>query len=159
MTDINSTQAIILAVLHEKNASGAYIEAQARKLDGHWTVTRSQIYRELPKLADTGLISRIDPNEEWQGSEPYTLTVAGRLAYRDWYDNKVIPHTTRDPWILRQRLGAYTGITADDVQLLNVDATEWAQMALQREYTKESPDPLLVARYLKAIEWFSGSLA
>lgn len=159
MTEINATQAIILAVLHEGPAPGAHIEAEARSLDGHWNVTRSQVYRELPKMTELGYVNKLeaDPGARW--AEPYELTEIGRLAYQDWFANKKLSAITRDPWMLRQMLSGYTGITPEDAQNLQVDALEAIQADLLAESAKPKPDPVLLSRYQTALLWFSGSLS
>lgn len=157
--DINPTQAIILAVLHQGKAPGSRVEAESNKLHGHWNVTRSQIYRELPVLARLGLVQPVAPGDEWRGSEPYEITHEGKRAYAEWFANKTILPITRDPWILRQRLSAYTGISDQDRQHLMDDAIECVQIDLAKEKDKDYPDPLLVHRYEAMLAWFSGSLS
>lgn len=159
MTDINPTQAIILAILHKGSAPGAHIELAARKLDGHWNVTRSQVYRELPKLTKLGLLIRLEPVEEVRWHDPYKLTDAGRRAYQNWFTNQKISAITRDPWMLRKLLCEYTGISSEDERNLHADALEAIQASLSAEAAKPKPDPILLSRYQTAYAWFSGSLS
>jgi DNA-binding PadR family transcriptional regulator len=160
MTGINPTQAIILAVLHSGPASGAKIEAETHKLEGHWNVTRSQLYRELPVLHDQGLVIKPHAGEEWKGAEPYAITSAGRRQYVEWYEKREKLSTiTRDPWILRQRLTDYTNTSVESRRLLLSEAITATEEALAREREKLNPDPLLIARYEIARSWYLGSLS
>lgn len=162
MTDsneINPTQAIILAILHGGAASGASVEQETRSLDGHWNVTRSQVYRELPKLIEMGYVVKLEADASMRWATPYAITETGRLAYQDWFINAKVSAITRDPWMLRHRLSGYTGITDEEARSLQVDAVDALQEALQLESSKEKPDPILLSRYQTALAWFSGALS
>lgn len=163
MTDkgINSTQAIILAVLSARPASGSVVEYEARKLEGHWNVTRSQIYRELQALAASGLLRRVSPDGEWRGKEPYEITEAGRLEFRAWFDlfrTRKLQTVTRNPWILRQKLAMYADIPETEREQLRASAFTEAQSAFLREAGREFPDPMLVRKLHAEVDWFSGAL-
>ena len=159
MTDINATQAIILAVLHDTEAPGSHVESEARKLAGHWNVTRSQVYRELPVLTVAGFLVKLDPDPDNRWAEPYRITEQGRAAFLDWFLNKKLSHIVRDPWILRQRLAEYAGIPDTEKRVLAMDALAATEAELLREQAKPTPDPLLLARHQAAIAWFMGSLS
>lgn len=160
MTELNSTQAIILGILHDGPAPGSKIEAEARKLDGHWNVTRSQVYRELPVLHEKGFATKLlEPSEEWKGVDPYVITRAGRVEYSAWFQIRELTSITRDPWILRERLIAYTGLTDEVRESFLLDALTAAQTALQAELSKDHPDKLLIDRHTTAVDWFAGSLS
>lgn len=162
MTDINSTQAIILAVLSKRNASGSVVEEEARKLEGHWHVTRSQIYRELHALSEAGLLRRVAPGDEWRGKEPFEITDDGHAAFRSWfigYTSHKLATVTRNPWILRQKLSDYTDIPTEDRDRLASAALYSAQDALNYESLKESPDPVLMRKLQADVDWFSKALS
>ncbi len=53
---VNATAAALLGLLHEGSMTGGQLMAEAeRRLGAYWSMTRSQVYRELPALASNGL--------------------------------------------------------------------------------------------------------
>ena len=73
----------LLGLLHEGPASG-YDLMQIFKLSLHntWPATQGQVYTELGKLADAGLLS-VRANGS-RGRKEYTLTDAGLAELRRW---------------------------------------------------------------------------
>jgi DNA-binding PadR family transcriptional regulator len=56
-THINPTAAALLGLLHEGPMTGGQLMAAAeRRLGPYWSMTRSQVYRELPVLAEMGFV-------------------------------------------------------------------------------------------------------
>ena len=71
--------------------------------DGHdcdfWNLNRSQVYRELSKLAESGLV---DAGEKGVRDQvPYAITDGGRDAFRDWLNEDPGPETNRSPLHLK----------------------------------------------------------
>ena len=60
--------------------------AAAVQVEGFFNVTRSQLYRELHKLADDGLIKAGKRGP--RGSTPYRITAAGRKEGARWMKAK-----------------------------------------------------------------------
>lgn len=147
---INSTQAIILAVLHSGPASGSDIEAQTKTFGGHWNVTRSQIYRELPVLAEKGLVVAGVPDETRRWAQPYTITEPGRNEYRIWLYKDKIHAIQHNPWVLRAKLLDYSDESADTRAGFHADAIHYYQNLLDTE-----TDSLLRDQYAVTIAWFS----
>ncbi|MGI8549829.1 MAG: PadR family transcriptional regulator [Dehalococcoidia bacterium] len=80
---LNATAASLLGFLHRGPMTGWDLVATAEEVIGDfWSLTRSQVYRELTAMAAAGLVQagRLGPRER----RPYTLTEAGRVAFRDW---------------------------------------------------------------------------
>lgn len=89
---LNSTSAVILGVLHDGPATGGDIVlAASRRLAAQGGVTRSQVYRELPALAEAGYLKAGRPGA--RSSHPYSITAAGRRAFARW---AVSPDGTAD---------------------------------------------------------------
>ncbi|WP_431037575.1 PadR family transcriptional regulator [Streptomyces sp. P6-2-1] len=83
MHNLNSTAATILGLLHGGEASGYELLAVAEKTVGaFWTLTRSQVYRELTALAHRGLITGGDAGPRTRVR--YHLSDAGREAFAEW---------------------------------------------------------------------------
>jgi hypothetical protein len=95
---LNTTAACVLGLLElgpppwmadraaEDEMTGWQIyEAAADSLCQFWNITRSQIYLELPRLAEAGLVmarEEVGPRER----RPYRITEAGRQAFRVWIE-------------------------------------------------------------------------
>ena len=56
---LNATAGALLGLLRDGPRSGYDLVAAAQEvIGGFWTITRSQVYRELAALADRGLLER-----------------------------------------------------------------------------------------------------
>jgi DNA-binding PadR family transcriptional regulator len=96
LSAINTTGAAVLGLLQLGPAPGApdvpseegmsgwdlYVTA-TMSLGRFWNVTRSQIYRELQRLADDGLVEAVGESGARE-RRPYRVTAAGRAAFTDW---------------------------------------------------------------------------
>ena len=73
---VNATAAALLGLLHESPMTGGQLMAAAeRRLGPYWSMTRSQVYRELPVLADLGFVRLGKPGP--RSSQPYAITASG----------------------------------------------------------------------------------
>ena len=100
MPELNATAAALLGLLHDGPMTGGQLVAAANeRFGGFFGVTRSQVYRELPALAEAGLVrlGRQGP----RSSQQYALTAAGKRAFRTWLASAVTPDQLRSPLILR----------------------------------------------------------
>jgi DNA-binding PadR family transcriptional regulator len=103
---LNSTSAVILGVLHDGTATGGEIVAAAsRRLTAQGGVTRSQVYRELPALAQAGYIKA--GKEGARSSHPYSITPAGRKAFVQWASTPNGNDSVRSQAVLRLGFGAH----------------------------------------------------
>jgi DNA-binding PadR family transcriptional regulator len=96
---VNATIGSLLGFLHEGPQSGWDLVATAqRMIGGFWTLTPSQIYRELARMAADGLIEadEVGPRER----RPYRLTDAGRGAFAQWLDEQPGVEQIRHPLLL-----------------------------------------------------------
>lgn len=96
---INATMGSLLGFLHEGPQSGWDLVATAERMIGaFWSLTRSQIYRELATMAADGLIEadQVGPRER----RPYRLTDAGREAFAQWLDEQPGVEQIRYPLLL-----------------------------------------------------------
>ena len=151
MNQINNTQAIILGILKNQPLAGCDIAITTTQLDGHWNVTRSQVYRELPKLADLGLVLAGDPISEERWKQPYFITDMGSHAYDEWFRSFSPKATQRDPWTLRVKLAEMSGDTDPE---LTVRAAEYFQILSENE-----EDSLLRELNRVKSEWFRGNIS
>ncbi len=103
---MNATAASLLGFLHERPMSGWDLVSTAQALIGDfWSITRSQVYRELAAMADAGLV-----RAERAGARdrrPYRLTAAGRRAFRRWMEVEPGPEQIRYPLLLKISFGRH----------------------------------------------------
>lgn len=81
--DLNATSAALLGLLFERPATGGQlVAASGARFGPFFSVTRSQVYRELPALADQGLLRLGKVGA--RSSQEYVITPAGKKAFRKW---------------------------------------------------------------------------
>jgi DNA-binding PadR family transcriptional regulator len=103
---LNATAASLLGFLHAGPMSGWDLHATAQHVIGDfWSITRSQVYRELAWMADAGLI---EPGERGtRDRRPYYLTDGGRAAFADWALEEPGLETIRFPLLLKLSFGRH----------------------------------------------------
>lgn len=112
---LNSTSAALLGLLHDGPMTGGQLVAAAKqRLGTFWTMTRSQVYRELPGLAGSGYVRLGKPGP--RSAQPYALTAAGKRAFAAWLSEPPGPDQSRNPVLLR--LGFGSSHSADQLQRL-----------------------------------------
>jgi len=80
---INATVGSLLGFLHEGPQSGWDLMVTAQdRIGGFWSLTRSQVYRELATMAEAGLITTDSTGP--RDRRAYRLTDAGRSAFAQW---------------------------------------------------------------------------
>ncbi len=102
-THVNSTAAALLGLLREGPATGGQLMALAEeRYSGFFGLTRSQVYRELPAMAEAGLL-RLGKLGA-RSSQQYALTATGRRAFKAWLledTGATVTDSVRSPLILR----------------------------------------------------------
>jgi DNA-binding PadR family transcriptional regulator len=97
---LNATAGALLGLLRSGARSGYDLVAEAQLvIGGFWTITRSQVYRELADLADRGLVERGQVGA--RDRQPFDLTAKGRAAFRSWVNTSPEPENLRIPLLLR----------------------------------------------------------
>jgi DNA-binding PadR family transcriptional regulator len=97
---LNATAGALLGLLRDGPRSGYELVAAAEEMiGGFWTITRSQVYRELAALADRGLLRRGETGP--RDRQPYHLTATGRAAFQQWVNTSPEPENLRIPLLLR----------------------------------------------------------
>lgn len=166
-TTLNSTAAALLGLLHDGPKTGGELVAAATERFGtFWTLTRSQVYRELPALASAGYVKlgKTGP----RSAQPYSITASGKKAFSAWLAEPAGQDHSRNPVLLRLGFGSHH--TKAQLKRLVTDAqTEHEQaLALDRQrladLRKNGSDPHLVATaefgvaYERALLKWLGSL-
>ena len=97
---VNATAAAILGLLHAGPMTGGELVAAAgERFGGFFSVTRSQVYRELPTLAEAGLL-RLGKLGA-RASQQYRITAAGKRSFQAWLAGPGGADALRSPLVLR----------------------------------------------------------
>jgi len=100
VTELNATAGALLGFLSREPMTGwQVVQAAELELCDFWNLNRSQVYRELAKLNDDGLIEAGDKGVREQ--LPYTITERGRAAFLDWLHEDPSPEIIRSPLHLK----------------------------------------------------------
>lgn len=103
---LNATAASLLGFLHEGPKSGWDLVATAQKRIGDfWSLTQSQVYRELAVMAEGGLVEARERGA--RDKRPYEITAAGRAAFADWVGRMPGDETIRFPLLLTVAFGRH----------------------------------------------------
>lgn len=137
---VNATGAALLGLLRDGPQSGyALAHAAADALGDFWTVTRSQVYRELAAMAADGLVQAEQAGA--RDRRPYRLTDAGRAAFATWLHDDPGPDTVRIPLLLR--LAFIDAL--DPARLVGLAATQREAHARQLAHYREVEAAALAA--------------
>ena len=134
---VNPTAAALLGLLQEGPMTGGQLMAAAQKrLGPFWSMTRSQVYRELPALAAAGLVKMGKPGA--RSSQPYSITPAGKRAFTRWLSDSPGREAVRNPVALRVAFGGQQA--GSRLQEIYAQASEYHNAALNeaREQAKEA---------------------
>lgn len=100
----NATAASLLGFLHERPMSGWDLVSTAQQRIGDfWSLTPSQVYRELATMAKARLIEAGPRGQRER--QPYMLTDAGREAFHHWVMQDPDKETIRFPLLLTVLFG------------------------------------------------------
>jgi len=103
---LNATAASLLGFLHSGPKTGWDLVATAeRDIGDFWSITQSQVYRELSTMAESGLVEAGERGA--RDSQPYAITDAGRQAFADWVAQPPGPEIIRFPLLLTVLFGAH----------------------------------------------------
>lgn len=116
MLELNPTAASLLGFLHHGPMTGYDLSQTAEMVIGSfWSITRSQVYRELSRMEDHGYLIAEDPGA--RDRRPFRLTDEGRDAFRRWSEMTPGDATIRIPFLLAVALGAFHDRTVLDDHL------------------------------------------
>ena len=124
----NPTAASLLGFLMDGPLTGwALVHTVQRRLGDFWSITRSQVYRELlvmerEGLVEAGPIGRRD-------SRPFAITDRGRHAFRAWAGSTLDDETTRIPLLLAVAFGRHVSRANLEQHLATHQAIHEARLA------------------------------
>jgi PadR family transcriptional regulator, regulatory protein AphA len=100
--DLSATAKVILGMLAMQPRSGYEIKNLVDNSTRYfWAASYGQIYPELRRLADAGLIEGTDSPTGGRQRTVYRLTKAGRHALREWHELPPEVFEYRDEWMLK----------------------------------------------------------
>ncbi len=103
---LNATAASLLGFLHERPMTGWDLVATAQALIGDfWSLTRSQVYRELATMERNGLIRAGEIGA--RDKRPYELTDEGRASFAAWVEREPGQENIRYPLLLTLAFGKH----------------------------------------------------
>jgi DNA-binding PadR family transcriptional regulator len=106
MRPLNATAASLLGFLHEGPMTGWDLVAAAQdRIGDFWSLTQSQVYRELTAMAGAGLVRAGERGR--RDRKPYEITDAGREAFARWVEREPAPETIRFPLLLTVMFGQH----------------------------------------------------
>lgn len=110
---LNSTAASLLGFLHEGPMSGWDLVTLAQERIGDfWTITQSQVYRELATMSADGLVVKGETGARER--TPYHITDAGREEFAAWIARDPGAETIRVPLLLTLSFGNHLDRTQLD---------------------------------------------
>lgn len=106
MPRLNATAASLLGFLHERPMTGwDLVETAQQRIGEFWSLTRSQVYRELAAMAQAGLVEAGERGP--RDRRPYSITAPGRSAFQEWLEREPGPETIRFPLLLAVGFGRH----------------------------------------------------
>ena len=120
--ELNATQGSLLGLLYDGPATGWELLQQVEAgLSRFWNVTPSHVYRELRALEGRKLLKAGNPGIRER--RPFTITAAGRKAFRTWIGQPPGPEQIRFPLLVtlwfgrhldRETLKRFLSLTRED---------------------------------------------
>jgi PadR family transcriptional regulator, regulatory protein AphA len=99
---MNAVTPVLLGLLAHKPRSGYDIKAAVdRSTRFFWAASYGQIYPELKRLEEEGLVEGEDRPNGGRSRRVYTLTPAGREALVEWLFGRTVTIELRDESLLR----------------------------------------------------------
>ncbi|MEJ8278520.1 PadR family transcriptional regulator [Pseudonocardia spirodelae] len=140
VTPVNATAAALLGLLHGGPMTGGQLVATAGERFGlFFSVTRSQVYRELPALTEEGLL-RLGKQGP-RASQQYVITAAGKRSFKYWLATGGDADAVRSPLVLRL-LHAGTLTVKQRTELLRSAREAYTErLAAARAAARANEDP------------------
>lgn len=103
---LNATAASLLGFLHEGPMTGwDLVTVVQQRIGNFWTLTQSQVYRELTAMAKAGLVEAGQPGR--RDRKPYSITDTGRATFAEWIDHEPGLEQIRFPLLLTIMFAAH----------------------------------------------------
>lgn len=162
----NATAASLLGFLHDGPMSGWDLAAVAQTVIGaFWSLTQSQVYRELDRMVDAGMVEAGETGP--RNRRPHAITDAGREAFAAWVNEDPGTEQIRFPLLLTVSFGRHLpparlrAIVEDHRRVHAARLAEYEQQHAAATATGMEPDPYALATLefglaheRSVMEWF-----
>lgn len=94
---------VLMILLHEKPASGYELTKAFEEVAGNfWQASHQQVYRELSRMRDEGLVEAEDIAQEGRpDKKDYSLTDEGLAQLREWLRQPTVAKRSNDEGLVR----------------------------------------------------------
>lgn len=161
--DLSATAYVILGMVSREARSGYEIKAA---VDGttrfFWAASYGQIYPELKRLSEAGLLEGVDASRGDRKRTVFAITADGKAELKDWLRKPPETAEMREEGLLKLFFSAALK-PAEAVETLRTMRTMRLELsqrlrAMEPEKTElEDPFPLMVLRAgIEFNEWFAG---
>ncbi|MFI7666870.1 PadR family transcriptional regulator [Nocardia sp. NPDC049526] len=134
---LNSTAASLLGFLHDGPMSGWDLVTEAQdRIGDFWTITQSQVYRELAAMDAAGLVEKGEIGARER--TPYQITEAGHEAFLEWIARDPGAETIRVPLLLTLSFGRH--VDSDRLDRIIAANKEIHQQRLDRYLADDHTD-------------------
>lgn len=161
--DLSATAYVILGMVSREPRSGYEIKAA---VDGttrfFWAASYGQIYPELKKLSEAGLVEGIDASQGDRKRTRYAITADGEAALKDWLRKPPEAAEMREEGLLKL---FFSGVLEREEAVETLRAMRQRRLELserlrsmepQKMENTEDPFPLMVLRAgIEFNEWFA----
>ena len=162
MEQLNATAYVILGFVRNEPRSGYEIKALVdNSTRFFWAASYGQIYPELRRLAEAGLIEGTDAPQGGRRRKEYRLTPAGREALVAWLDSPPETYEMRHEGMLKVFFSGVLEPPGQVQRLRDMAGQHRNKVATLREVEAaagKSPDslPYLVLRFgIESNEWIA----
>jgi DNA-binding PadR family transcriptional regulator len=160
--ELTPTAYVILGMTSREPRSGYEIKALVDDSTRFfWAASYGQIYPELRKLANAGLIEGSDAPRDGRKRTVYAITQAGREALNDWLQQPPQTYETRDEGLLKL---FFAGVLPPEQAARILQSMREHRLGLverlramePKALEKEDPFPLMVLRGgIEFNEWYA----
>jgi DNA-binding PadR family transcriptional regulator len=163
MDELNPTAYVILGMVRKEPRSGYEIKALVdNSTRFFWAASYGQIYPELKRLAEAGLIAGVDSPTGGRKRTVYAITADGEEELKAWLRQPPGTYEMRDEGLLKlffadalPQEGAVEILRAMRSHRLSV-AKQLREMEPQKKEKLEDPFPLIVLRGgIEFTEWIA----
>jgi DNA-binding PadR family transcriptional regulator len=160
--DLSATAYVILGMISREARSGYEIKAAVDNTTRFfWTASYGQIYPELKRLSEAGLVEGIDASRGDRKRTVYTITADGEAELKDWLRKPPETAEMREEGLLKLFFAGALK-PAEAVETLRamrrkrLELTERLRSLEPQKTEPEDPYPLMVLRAgIEFNQWFA----
>jgi PadR family transcriptional regulator, regulatory protein AphA len=160
--ELSPTAYVILGMVSREPRSGYEIKAAVDNTTRFfWAASYGQIYPELKKLSEAGLVEGIDASQGDRKRTRYAITAAGEAELKDWLRRPPETAEMREEGLLKLFFSAAleSGEAVETLRVMRERRVELAERLRGMEpktLEKEDPFPLMVLRGgIEFNQWFA----